>query len=773
MTERQIKLVVGSLLHDIGKIVYRSGDGRNHSKSGYEYLKNDAKIDDPDILNCIRYHHGVQLKDASIQDDSLAYITYYADNVASAADRRDKMNPEPGFDKKVPLSSVFNILNGNNGKSHYRQQVLDVSKGVFYPTEDPVEMTEEFYKGIISQITDNLRGITYTEEYMNSLLAILEANLSYIPSSTSRKELEDISLYDHVKLTAAFALCIENYCRDRQDNNYRKRLFLESQKTYEEKMFLLYSMDISGIQGFIYTIGSQGALRGLRARSFYLEILMEHMIDTLLEELSLFRTNLIYSGGGHCYLLLPNTESVLKILEENEKKRNQWFMDTFGTALYVAGGYAPCSANDLRNVPKGSYSNLYLTMSKMISGKKAHRYEAEDIRRLNRGKRVGDRECTVCRRVDRVDEYGRCHVCASLEKMSGGILYQNFFAVTDKYSDDALPLPGGKYLTANTKENLMRKMTETGYIRSYGKNDTFTGLHLATKLWVGDYTTGDTFEEFAQKAEGVQRIGVLRADVDNLGRTIVQGFHRPDGDEQYVTLSRTATLSRQLSLFFKCYINYVLTNGSESCLKGSSKRNATIVYSGGDDIFLVGAWNEIIEVFMDLRRALEKFTQGTLTISAGIGMYRPGYPINIMAKETALLEEISKGMPGKDSITLFDKNNNYTWTEFQDEVIGEKFEIIKKFFDHSDERGKAFLYNLLELLRNSEEKIQMARFVYFLSRMEQEEKSGREQKEEYRLFSRKMYEWIREPNDRKQTITAMYLYAYLNRDKEVVQNEAG
>ncbi len=42
---------------------------------------------------------------------------------------------------------------------------------------------------------------------------------------------------------------------------------------------------------------------------------------------------------------------------------------------------------------------------------------------------------------------------------------------------------------------------------------------MPQKLWVGDYTTGDTFEKFAQKAEGIKRIGVLRADVDNLGQT--------------------------------------------------------------------------------------------------------------------------------------------------------------------------------------------------------------------------------------------------------------
>lgn len=53
LTNRQIKLVVGSLLHDIGKVVYRRGDGRNHSTSGYDFLKNEAKIEDAELLNCV------------------------------------------------------------------------------------------------------------------------------------------------------------------------------------------------------------------------------------------------------------------------------------------------------------------------------------------------------------------------------------------------------------------------------------------------------------------------------------------------------------------------------------------------------------------------------------------------------------------------------------------------------------------------------------------------------------------------------------------------
>ena len=89
MTEKQIKLTIGSLLHDIGKIVYRSGDGRNHSQSGYQYLMEEAGIQETEILNCVRFHHGANLKAADIADKDLAYITYFADNIAAAADRRE------------------------------------------------------------------------------------------------------------------------------------------------------------------------------------------------------------------------------------------------------------------------------------------------------------------------------------------------------------------------------------------------------------------------------------------------------------------------------------------------------------------------------------------------------------------------------------------------------------------------------------------------------------------------------------------------------------
>ena len=47
MKDEEVKLVIGALLHDIGKVVYRQGqDKRKHSQSGYDYLKEQIGLTD-------------------------------------------------------------------------------------------------------------------------------------------------------------------------------------------------------------------------------------------------------------------------------------------------------------------------------------------------------------------------------------------------------------------------------------------------------------------------------------------------------------------------------------------------------------------------------------------------------------------------------------------------------------------------------------------------------------------------------------------------------
>ncbi len=788
MTDRELKLIWGGLLHDVGKVIYRQGDDRRkHSQSGYDYLKEEAHIEDGTVLDCVRYHHADALKDAKITKDSLAYIVYIADNIASAADRRKNDAKDMGFEISMPLQSVFNILNCNEEEKYYQPKTLDPKDRINYPTAEKKAFDEAFYTKVKMNLTDNLRGVEWTQEYINSLLEVLEANLSYIPSSTAKNEMADISLFDHLKLTAAVASCILGFLDEKGITDYREALCQRGQEFYEEKAFLLYCLDISGIQDFIYTITSKHALKTLRTRSFYLEIMMEHIIDCLLQKMHLSRANLIYSGGGHCYILLPNTQKAKRFLEEYLADLGQWFLQTFQISLCIAGGYAECSSNMFKNVPSGSYDQIFTIISEQIQKKKNHRYSASDIRRLN-GWEYGDytRECKVCKKIAKVNEDGVCPTCHAIEQFSKYILFGDYFTVSYKKSEGALLLPGDYYLTSDSYDTLVKKMEQDDFfVRAYSKNKMVTGKHVATKLWTGDYTDRKTFEEYARKADGIDRIGILRADVDNLGQAFVSGFENPKNHNRYVSLSRTAALSRQLSLFFKLHINRILEEGGFSLRQNVSQpRKATICYSGGDDLFIAGAWNDIIGLAIDIRRSFEKFTQGTLTLSAGIGIYAPGYPISAIAGEVAELEEQSKTLPGKNAITLLPdgfthdiaadsgkilqiSDGTYQWQEFEQEVLQEKFRHISQFFDNSEDRGKHFLYHLLELIRNKGEKINFARYVYILSRLEPEMTASKEQKESYLAFSKKMYQWYQgKEADCRQLKTAITIYVYLTREKE-------
>lgn len=802
-------LTAGGLLHDIGKVIYREGsDRRNNSIAGYDYLKTEAGMqDEKEILDCVRFHHSSMLKGAAIADDSLAYIVYIADNIAAFADRRKKEmdEEEKGFDLSVPLQSVFNVLNGNHQEYYYAPGDINLG-GIRYPSEQKENFSKDFYAEIRQRLTFNLRGLKLEREYLDSLLTVMEANLSYIPSSTSKAELSDISLFDHVKLTAALAVCIYDYLKEKypEDTGFRERLF-HTDGFYDEKAFTLWTYELTGADRFISMSGSQNVLKNMRSRAFYTEMIMEHLIDRTLDELGLSRASLLYSGGNRCYLLLPNTDRARRIIEEKILD-DTWFIRNFRDDLHILGTYVECSGNIFRNIPEGSFTEMFADLQKKVAVKKRHPYSAQAIKTLryglatNRPKNRG-RECRICRKLCYHEENGICFTCRNLENFSANVLYSDFFSVVqprdfEEYMDwrngadiinspicsaellDGLLLPGDFLMVAEkdgeTLKARMENKQEVSYIRAYTKNKMYTGKYITTKIWVGDYTSGETFEEFAEGSRGIRRVGVLKLNVDDMKRTLTAGI-----PVHYAALSRIAVLSRQLSMFFKYYIRFILENGGYS-LDGEGKhqkRKATVIYSGGDELLLVGAWDDVIELAVDVRRSFEKYTQGTMHLSASIGLYDSSYPAAAIVQEMSERQKESKYLPEKNAITLMEdgerhftedgkrsiSDGTYSWEEFEQEVIAEKYRTVEEFFQGTEERGKSFLYHILELVRNQKERINFARMVYNLSRLEPEEEG--EKKEAYRKFSGKMYQWIQSEKDCRQLKTAINLYAYLNRER--------
>ena len=98
-------------------------------------------------------------------------------------------------------------------------------------------------------------------------------------------------------------------------------------------------------------------------------------------------------------------------------------------------------------------------------------------------------------------------------------------------------------------------------------------------------------------------------------------------------------------------------------------------------------------------------------------------------------------------------------------MLGEKYKLFEGFFRDTQERGMAFMYHLLELIRGRNESVNFARYVYLLARLEPGNKADSEQKRLYKEFSREMYKWIHSDEDCRQIKTAMNLYAYMKRGR--------
>lgn len=769
MREPTLLATIGALLHDIGKPIYRSGGNGSHSDLGAAFLKGIWPEEIP-ILHCLRYHHGRALRGAKLDADSPAYIVYLADNLAAAADRREVEGEGNSFDRSLPLSPVFTHLNGEH-PGHALP--LAFQDGSLHP---PVSGTKPVTPGEYAAITEKLRaGLTALapeEAWVNSLLCLLESCLSFVPSSTFTGESPDISLYDHSKVTAAIAACISEYLLEQGEGDYRNRLFVHETQFRQEQAFLLYSADVSGIQKFIFTVATDGALASLRSRSFFLELLMEHYIDELLAACSLSRANLLYSGGGHCYLLLPNTGAAIEAAKNWNERFNQWLLEQFSGQLFIAQGWTACSGNDLTNTPaaQAPYTAMFRRVSQSISRHKLHRYSPSQLLQMNRdAAREDGRECKVCGRSDQMLEGDRCFWCDQFVRLSQRILRSPIYFVSREkaLSDFSLPARQGEVHFSLTDEKTARTRLKNGeaVVRIYSKNQVYTGLSYATRLYVGDYAASSSLEELCAGSKGIARLAVCRMDVDNLGQAFVSGFRNmketaPEKRDHFLTISRTAAFSRQMSLFFKCFINPILAQPEpDGC-----RLSVAIVYSGGDDVFLVGAWDGVIAAAQRIQQEFHRYCCGSLTLSAGISLHNHHFPIRQAAAHSAALEDRAKQTPGKNAIALFDPEaeHTYHWQLFREKVLGEKLDALAAFFHQEEqERGNAFLYQLLELLRQAQQdKMHLARYAYVLARMEPREKH---KKDSYRQFADRMYGWGISPIDRQQLITAIYLYVYAER----------
>lgn len=664
------EVVIAALLHDIGKFsqrtgmkelsdtsmeghlckLHRSGSYYTHQHVLFTYRAIELM---KDIFPRSTNYGNIQKLAGAHHNPSSAVesIITRADWISSGADRTTA--ELEGEAKKqyyeTPLQSIFSSVDLGEGTKESRNRVYysinPLSPEDAFPLKE-VHIGREDYRNLWDTFmtdTAHLSGTSF-EHFLGALDTMLEQYTWCIPSSTIDQP--DISLYDHLKTTAAFSAALYRY--------HEEEGTLDSENAIANqgaKKFLLLSGDISGIQKYIFDLKTQkGSAKSLRARSFEIQYLEQTTARAILQRCGIPSCCSLWNAGGRFLLVLPNTETVRKKVDETRLAVERYFLKRFfGTlSLNISDGLT-VSATDLS---QKKAVDLFKLVSRDVAGAKQKKLkgalEAEGhILGHEYEKIVGNAVCPACgiRASDGRNEDGWCGDCARLRNIGGKLPKARFMAFFDGGTGkESADLQLDRIILEGNAEDIPGGFTACSineYIPGYPLYR--MPYHVPMKPGSGEVME---FSEIAEEALGDKKIAMLKADLDNLGA--VFGF----GLGKVMSISRFATMSRMLNYFFTSWIHRRLENNGV----GPPFSNLYIVFSGGDDLCLIGPWDRVVDFSLEVQREFSRFTGSNpnLHISAGISLSGPSVPVgHISARAEGLLDD-AKDREGKNAVTLFD-----------------------------------------------------------------------------------------------------------------------
>jgi len=750
--DESLLVALGGLLHDIGKFVQRANwdEKKSHEEWGYEFLYGfkDKNPIFENLAQFARYHHVESLEKADVKDVrmlNLLWIVYEADNLSSM----ERVGEKPQFGN--PMVSVFSSIylgKGEPKKCYYDLKEHDPHT-FFQPTIEKITIDKRKYAEQYEKFKcEFMKLVENSVANFDRILALLEKYTTFIPSVMSGED--DVSLYDHLKTTSAIALCLYYYHKNELDRNIKDKILDRNEFKY-----LLIGGDISGIQDFIYTVSSKGALKYLRARSAFLELLTEDVVEEIIERLNLTRANVIYCGGGHFFILAPNTDEVKEELKKIRNSVNQWLFDRYHGKLYLAMDYIELNGNCFKNLEIDGESIWEKIGRKLkITKNKKFLEILKDSTSLIEEDYWKNREiCEVCRiptdRLHSVRDILVCESCKELfrlgefiPKIVGFVRWMHDKKLIDTYPAVTLPF-STFYGLYEPVEEMLKDFPKDAIIYAknlFGLEEEYYG-YRTIPYFVSDYVAKNekgeikNFDELGESSNGIKKIAVLKMDVDDLGKIFSKGLPK---DRR--TLSRYATLSRFMNHFFKNCIRLIAERDGQildilknrklpKLFKDRNERNIVVVYSGGDDLFIVGAWNDVFEIAFEIRELFGEYVgwNPNITISAGFAIFDPKYPLYRMAKITSdRLEDAkdegtkaSEDVKIKDRIMLFERSKpksfkethkvSYTWKEFKE--IWNKY--IPEIYETVSENGR--MVGKLKISRVILRKILEAREKYVMN----------------------------------------------------------
>lgn len=735
-------IYLAALLHDIGKFYQRADTGSVRTSKFLDLkIKNLESVLLPSFKGVTTHKHalwtaqfiadneavlknliGVDLSDLGnkdnllqlsaghhlsyVQQTTLGKIIKEADSLSSGMDRdselalKDEQDEHEvnwdSFKKKRMISILETIgmskekITGKKNWRHIPVKEMTLSKS-FFPKEYFESVPD--YEALWKKFNHEFKFIQSSSyaAFNETLLNLLFKYTSSIPSSTIN--FADVSLYDHLKTTAALAVCLFDFYQEEDQS---------------ANPFILIGADFSGIQPYIYQIISKHAGENLKGRSFYLKLLSDAIVKYLIKELRLFQANIIYNSGGSFYILAPNTAFVRQKLEEAIDVIEQKMFDAHGTTLFVAIDSVEMSRGSLLNQSGESINQIWGKLFHKRDKKKFHRYSGLISQKYEEffepmafgieidaitGEGIGENEITK-----KIAEVGTVKYTTYQQIELGKKLRESELLIVsdgdipywkDKNPINPIELGFRFYMLkkrdlTEMKDQLRASADKVSIITLNGVQGNcdfmyagqssdvmIQGLNniYGLEFYGGNIFDGKTFDEFCHKEDSdvFKRLGILRMDVDNLGHIFQNGIL-----PERATLSRFAALSRSFDYFFSGYLNTVQQE--------TAPGNSFIVYSGGDDLFIVGSWEKSIKLAKRIRKDFQEFTcsNSNFSLSGGISIVTPKYPIMKASEYSEIEEKNAKNhIAGKEEKnTLSFMNTPLNWDKEFPIVEGLKDKIV-------------------------------------------------------------------------------------------------
>ncbi|MEM5807151.1 MAG: type III-A CRISPR-associated protein Cas10/Csm1 [Candidatus Aenigmatarchaeota archaeon] len=694
LNEKEINYF-GALLHDIGKLIWRSQEikaGENHEYLGDQFIRQYlGKIE------CLKNDIEEIAKAANRQRGKI-----WKADVIAAEEREDSEDKAP----RRYLEAITNRVEfeGQHKKNkskyywYYLPQIVSLTKEKNFPINfksslDNFQFNESEYishhKAILDEFIKEielLRNETEFRAFASTFYYLLEKYTSRVLSAGYLSH-PDISLFDHSRITAALSVCFE--------------------EGDEDKECLLIKGDIAGIQNYIYNGIREmtDIAKRLRGRSFTIQLLTEVISYVFIEQLNLFDANLIYNGGGHFLLLAPNNSRINDIVHNLEVKINESLLYEYAGRLSLVLEKVECGGKEFIN----NFRNIYLQLDNKISQRKKNKLkDSFDILFSY------SIEAKEFRKKEEEIEVVEKNIGAIIPKAEYLVFSKALVPKRDKSKFEIMLFTGLEYnvyickdekdveeILSYSRKNDYTKiisLNQTDFLKKLNR-DIYKNIvrgfrFLGNNIPVEADGQPLSFEQLAEKySKNYPLLGIMRMDVDNLGAVLSFGLKEVNDKEKKHTPSRVAYLSRELNWFFTGYINEL-----------AREFDIYIAYSGGDDVFVVGNWYQIIKFANKLRNELNEFVCNNdhLSASAGIIFTKPNFPISqsaLLAGEQERLAKDTYPKLEKNKVGVLDIQLN--WNEYEDFI--QYADKLIEFLESEDGKRiipRSFLYNLYSLTTN-------------------------------------------------------------------------